>query len=62
MGKKAKPSGPARADIRIGEIAQRWFLIEPLLFSMYCTQVLTENRVMGVPLRTGGAESNIILT
>ena len=54
MGKKAKPSGPARADIRIGEIAQRWFLIEPLLFSMYCTQVLTENRAMGVPLRTGG--------
>lgn len=38
---------------RIGEVAQRWFLIEPLLFSMYCTQVLTENTALHVPLRTG---------
>lgn len=38
---------------RIGEVAQRWFLIEPLLFSMYCTQVLTENTALHIPLRTG---------
>lgn len=54
MGKKTMPSGPSRADSRIGDIAQRWFLVEPLLFSMYCTHVLSENSSMDVPLRTGG--------
>lgn len=54
MAKKQKSQSPqARADERIGEVAQRWFLVEPLLFSMYCTQVLTENRALRVPLRTG---------
>lgn len=54
MAKKQKSQPPrARADERIGEVAQCWFLVDPLLFSMYCTQVLTENRGMGVPLRVG---------
>lgn len=41
---------------RISDVAQRWFLMEPLLFSMYCTQVLTENSRLHVPLRTGGGK------
>ncbi len=45
-----------RADERISDVAQRWFLLEPLLFSMYCTQALTENSRLHVPLRTGGGK------
>lgn len=41
---------------RLSDVAQRWFLIEPLLFSMYCTQLLTENGNMSIPLRTGGGK------
>lgn len=54
MAKKPKQDERPRADVRIGQVAQRWFLVEPLLFSMYCTQVLTKNKAMAVPLRTGG--------
>lgn len=38
---------------RISVIAQRWFLIEPLLFSVYCTHELSENVRLGLPFRTG---------
>ena len=54
MVKKAKPKERPRSDVRIADVAQRWFLVDPLLFSMYCTQVLTANRTMGVAMRTGG--------
>lgn len=53
MVKNIESSPGMRADLRIGEVAQRWFLIEPLLFSIYCTHVLTENRQQEVPLRVG---------
>lgn len=46
-------SGSLQANVRIGEIAQHWFLTEPLLFSVYCTHVVTENRMMSIPLRSG---------
>lgn len=46
----------ARADERISNIVQEWFLIEPILFSMYCTHILTENTSLGVPLRTGNGK------
>ena len=47
--------GRARNSVRerIGEVAEGWFLMEPLLFSMYCTQELTEIKNLGVPFRTG---------
>ena len=54
MAKKSISERPQRADVRIGEVVQRWFLVEPLLFSMYCTHVLTENSGMSVALRSGG--------
>lgn len=54
MAKKSKSEKPQMADMRIGEVAQRWFLVEPLLFSMYCTHLLTENQGMSVALRAGG--------
>lgn len=38
---------------RISSIAQRWFLVEPLLFSVYCTQKLSDNVRLGLPFRTG---------
>ncbi len=41
------------ADKRMSDVAQRWFLLEPLLFSVYCTHVLTENSSLEVPLRSG---------
>lgn len=41
---------------RISEVAQKWFLMEPLLFAMYCTQVLTENSRMRLPFRTGAGK------
>lgn len=41
---------------RLSDVAQRWFLIEPLLFSLYCTQLLTENGNISIPLRTGGGK------
>lgn len=53
MAKKNRDISPKRADERISDIAQRWFLVEPLLFSMYCTHVLTECRTLPVPFRSG---------
>ena len=41
---------------RISAIAQRWFLVEPLLFSVYCTQELSENVRLGMPFRTGNGK------
>lgn len=37
----------------ISHIVEEWFLIEPLLFSAWCTHTLAENRKMHVPMRTG---------
>lgn len=37
----------------MSDVAQRWFLVEPLLFSMYCTHELTPDDAIDVPLRTG---------
>ncbi len=53
MAKKKAGKVPLRADQRISDVAQRWFLLEPLLFSVYCTHVLTENSSLEVPLRSG---------
>ncbi len=53
MAKKDRDISAKRPEERISDVVQRWFLIEPLLFSMYCTHVLTENRAMSVPFRTG---------
>lgn len=38
---------------RISDVAQQWFLTEPLLFAIYCTHELTQNNSIKVPLRTG---------
>lgn len=35
----------------IKKITDRWFLAEPLLFSVYCTHTLTENDALSVPFR-----------
>lgn len=53
MTEKSVAAPQKRPDERIRDVAQRWFLIEPLLFSIYCTQVLTENSSIRVPMRTG---------
>lgn len=37
----------------ISHIVEDWFLVEPLLFSAYCTHQLAENTRMMVPMRTG---------
>ncbi len=37
----------------LSHIAGEWFLTEPLLFAVWCTHALTENRAMSVPMRTG---------
>ena len=37
----------------ISHIVEEWFLVEPLLFSAYCTHQLVENKRMVVPMRTG---------
>ena len=47
-GKRVK-----EARERIGSIAQRWFLLEPGLFTVYCTQELSENVTLAMPFRTG---------
>ena len=38
---------------RIQEITERWFLLEPLFFAVYCTHQLVVNANMACPLRTG---------
>lgn len=38
---------------RIQQIAEQWFLTEPLLFAVYCTHKLTMNANMQCALRTG---------
>lgn len=53
MVRKSQSKFQLSAEERIGEVAQRWFLIEPLLFSMYCTHHLEADRSMAVPLRCG---------
>ncbi len=53
MAKKKSSKAPLKADQRISEVAQRWFLMEPLLFSVYCTHVLCEDATLDVPLRSG---------
>ena len=37
----------------ITKIAEEWFLKEPLIFGVYCTHKLTENRKMKIPFRCG---------
>ena len=56
MAKKKMEHGLLSVGQRISKVAQRWFLMEPLLFSMYCTQVLTENRRLNVAMRTGAGK------
>lgn len=56
MAKKKSQSLPKGAEERISDIAQRWFLMEPLLFAMYCTHVLTRSRELPIPLRTGNGK------
>ncbi len=53
MAKKESRKEPKRADERISDIAQQWFLMEPLLFSMYCTHVVVESGNLHVPVRSG---------
>ncbi len=38
---------------RIKKIGERWFLTEPLLFTIYCSHELVENNSIEVPMRTG---------
>jgi predicted metal-dependent peptidase len=38
---------------RIKKIGERWFLMEPLLFVVYCSHELCENFEIIVPMRTG---------
>jgi len=37
----------------ITKIAERWFLMEPALFRIYCGQDFSENRQMTCPVRCG---------
>ncbi len=37
----------------IAHIIDQWFLYEPLLFNVYCTHRLVENKEMKIPFRTG---------
>lgn len=53
MAKKSQPKNQLPAEERIGEVAQRWFLVEPLLFSMYCTHHLAADRSLEIPFRCG---------
>jgi predicted metal-dependent peptidase len=39
---------------RIQKIGEIWFLTEPLLFAVYCSHNMVENKAMDVPMRTGG--------
>ena len=38
---------------RIRKISERWFLVEPALFSIYCTHQLAPNVLMDCPVRCG---------
>lgn len=38
---------------RISKIGEKWFLSEPLLFSVYCTHEFKENSSLSIPFRTG---------
>ena len=38
---------------QISHVVDNWFLYEPLLFNMYCTHKLEENKEMKCPFRTG---------
>ena len=38
---------------RIKKISERWFLVEPALFSIYCTHQLAQNTLMDCPIRCG---------
>ena len=38
---------------RIKKIGERWFLTEPLLFTVYCSHEFVENNSIDVPMRTG---------
>ena len=38
---------------RIRKISERWFLVEPALFSIYCTHQLATNVLMDCPIRCG---------
>ncbi len=40
-------------DERIRKISERWFLLEPALFSIYCSHQLVENYNMDCPMRCG---------
>ena len=40
-------------DERIQKISERWFLVEPALFSIYCTHQLAPNPLMDCPIRCG---------
>lgn len=48
MAEKAEEPGKI-----ITKIAEEWFLKEPLIFGVYCTHKLTENRKMKIPFRCG---------
>ena len=51
MAKKSDSIKPVAE--RISDVAQRWFLTEPLLFAAYCTHATQENRRLHVPMRCG---------
>ena len=38
---------------RISKVSERWFLTDPLLFSVYCTHRIVPNVKLNVPFRTG---------
>ena len=38
---------------RIRKIGERWFLMEPLLFAVFCSHEFRENDLLTVPMRTG---------
>ena len=50
------PQGPqaqGNARERIQQVAEQWFLTEPVFFAVYCSHRLTMNANMQCPLRTG---------
>ena len=38
---------------RIKRIIERWFLLEPLMFNIFCTHKLEKNLGLKVPFRSG---------
>lgn len=38
---------------RIKKIIERWFLLEPLMFNIFCTHKLEKNIGLKVPFRSG---------